>query len=41
MLAGVERLRMLQNPALTIDYKLRTYHFVPKDGGATSYREHL
>lgn len=41
MLAGVEMIRMLKNPAFTIDYKLRTYHYVPKDGGATSYREHL
>ncbi len=41
MLAGVEMIRLLKNPAFTIDYKLRTYHYVPKDGGATSYREHL
>ena len=41
MLAGVEMIRLLKNPAFTIDNKLRTYHYVPKDGGATSYREHL
>ena len=41
MLAGVEMIRLLTNPAFTVDYKLRTYHYVPKDGGATSYREHL
>ena len=41
MLAGVEMIRLLQNKAFLIDYKLRTYHYVPKDGGATSYREHL
>ena len=40
MLAGVEMLRMLKNPAFTIDYKLRTYHYLPKDGGKTDYREH-
>ncbi|MEI8088069.1 MAG: glycoside hydrolase family 88 protein [Opitutaceae bacterium] len=40
MLAGVEMIRMLKNPAFTIDYKLRTYHYVPKGGGTTSYREH-
>jgi len=40
ILAGVEMLRMLKNPAFLIDYKLRTYHYVPKDGGNTSYREH-
>jgi hypothetical protein len=31
---------MLKNPAFTIDYKLRTYHYLPKDGGKTDYREH-
>ena len=40
MLAGVERIKMRKNPAFTIDYKLRTYHYVPKDGGPTSYRKH-
>lgn len=40
ILAGVEIIRLLKNPAFTIDNKLRTYHFVPK-GGETSYREHL
>jgi rhamnogalacturonyl hydrolase YesR len=40
MLAGVEMIRLLKNPAFIIDYKLRTYHYVPKDS-ATSYREHL
>jgi rhamnogalacturonyl hydrolase YesR len=40
ILAGVEMLKMMKNPAFLIDYKLRTYHYVPKDGGATSYREH-
>jgi rhamnogalacturonyl hydrolase YesR len=40
LLAGTEIIRMLQNPAFTIEYKLRTYHFVPK-GGQTSYREHM
>jgi unsaturated rhamnogalacturonyl hydrolase len=41
ILAGVEMIRMLKNPAFTIETKLRTYHYVPKDGGATNYREHL
>ena len=41
LLAGVEMIKLLKNPAFTIDYKLRTYHYVPKDGSATSYREHL
>lgn len=39
ILAGVEMIRMIKNPAFTIEYKLRTYHYVPKDG-KTSYREH-
>lgn len=41
ILAGVEMIRLLKNPAIDIQFKLRTYHYVPKDGGATSYREHL
>ena len=41
MLAGVEMIRLLTNPAFDVDYKLRTYHYVPKGGGKTDYREHL
>jgi rhamnogalacturonyl hydrolase YesR len=40
LLAGAEMIRLLENPAFEIQYKLRTYHFVPKDGRPTSYREH-
>jgi unsaturated rhamnogalacturonyl hydrolase len=40
LLAGAEMLRLLKNPALDIQYRVRTYHYVPKDGGATNYREH-
>ena len=40
LLAGVEIIRLLKNPAFTIDNKLRTYHYVPKDS-PTSYREHM
>lgn len=40
LLAGSEVLQMLENPKFEIQVKLRTYHFVPKDGRATSYREH-
>lgn len=39
LLAGVEIIRMLKNPAFTIEPKLATFHYVPK-GAATSYREH-
>jgi len=40
LLAGAEMIRLLKNPAIDIQVKLRTYHYVPKDGGKTSYREH-
>ena len=40
LLAGTEIIRLLKNPAFTIDNKLRTYHYVPKDS-PTSYREHM
>lgn len=39
LLAGVEMIRLLKNPNVTIEAKLRTYHYVPK-GDETSYREH-
>lgn len=40
LLAGAEMIKLLQNPEIDIQVKLRTYHYVPKSGGATSYREH-
>jgi rhamnogalacturonyl hydrolase YesR len=40
LLAGAEMIRLLDNPAFEIQYRVRTYHYVPKDGGRTSYREH-
>jgi rhamnogalacturonyl hydrolase YesR len=40
LLAGAEIIRMVQNPAFAIEHRVRTYHFVPKDGGQTNYREH-
>ena len=30
LLAGAEMVRLLQNPAIDVQYKLRTYHYVPK-----------
>jgi unsaturated rhamnogalacturonyl hydrolase len=30
LLAGAEMIRLLRNPAIDIQYKLRTYHYVPK-----------
>jgi unsaturated rhamnogalacturonyl hydrolase len=40
LLAGAEMIQLLQNPKIEIQIKLRTYHYVPKDGKATNYREH-
>ena len=40
LLAGAEMIRLLGNPAFEIEYRVRTYHYVPTDGGQTSYREH-
>jgi len=40
LLAGAEMIRLLENPNVDIQYALRTYHYVPRDGRATSYREH-
>jgi unsaturated rhamnogalacturonyl hydrolase len=40
LLAGAEIIRLVKNPAFAIEHRVRTYHFVPKDGGQTSYREH-
>jgi rhamnogalacturonyl hydrolase YesR len=39
LLAGAEMIRLLTNPNITVQYKLRTYHYLPK-GAQTSYREH-
>jgi len=41
LLAGAEMIQLLQNPAFDIQVKLRTYHYVPKGGGKTDYKEHL
>ena len=40
LLAGAEMIRLLKNPAVDVQYRVRTYHYVPKDGGQTNYREH-
>lgn len=40
LLAGAEMIQLLKNPAIDIQIKLRTYHYVPKSGGKTDYREH-
>ena len=28
--AGAEMIKLLENPAIDIQYKVRTYHYVPK-----------
>ncbi|WP_229415950.1 glycoside hydrolase family 88/105 protein [Pseudoduganella armeniaca] len=40
LLAGAEMLRLLKNPNVNIEYKVRTYHYQPKGAGQTDYREH-
>ena len=40
LLAGAEIIKLMKNPKIDIQYRLRTYHFVPKDGPQTDYREH-
>ena len=40
LLAGAEMIKLLNNPAFDIEYKVRTYHYVPKGAGQTDYREH-
>lgn len=40
LLAGAEMISLLNNPAITIEYKVRTYHYIPASGGKTDYREH-
>lgn len=34
LLAGAEMLKMLKNPAIDIQYKLRTYHYMPRENGS-------
>ncbi len=37
LLAGAEMIKLLTNPKIDVQVKLRTYHYVPKDAGATNY----
>ncbi|MES2148284.1 MAG: glycoside hydrolase family 88 protein [Pseudomonadota bacterium] len=39
LLAGAEMIKLIGNPAIDIQYKLRTYHYLPKSGGQSDYRE--
>ena len=38
LLAGAEMIALLRNPAVDIQVKLRTYHYVPKSGGGPGDR---
>ena len=40
LLAGAEMIKLLNNPKVAVEYKVRTYHYLPKGGTATDYREH-
>ncbi len=40
LLAGAEMITLLKNPAISIEYKVRTYHYIPSIGGKTDYSEH-
>jgi unsaturated rhamnogalacturonyl hydrolase len=40
LLAGAEMLKLIKNPAFEVQYKVRTYHYMPK-GDKTDYREHM
>lgn len=39
LLAGAEMIRLLKNPKVAIEYKVRTYHYM-EQGSKTDYREH-
>ncbi|TFW31040.1 hypothetical protein E4O92_15070 [Massilia horti] len=39
LLAGAEMIRLIKNPDISVEYKVRTYHYMPK-GVQTNYREH-
>jgi rhamnogalacturonyl hydrolase YesR len=40
LLAGAEIIKLINNPAFKVEFKVRTYHYQPKDGAPTDYREH-
>jgi len=39
LLAGAEMIRLITNPKIAVDYKVRTYHYMDK-GTQPNYREH-
>jgi unsaturated rhamnogalacturonyl hydrolase len=40
MLAAAEMIKLITNPNIEIQHKVRTYHYMPKGSGKTDYREH-
>lgn len=40
LLAGAEMIKLLKNPTISIEHKVRTYHYMPANSGKTDYREH-
>ncbi|UGQ47299.1 glycoside hydrolase family 88/105 protein [Massilia endophytica] len=40
LMAGAEIIRLINNRNIGIEYRVRTYHYMPRDGGKTDYREH-
>ncbi|WP_332877910.1 glycoside hydrolase family 88/105 protein [Massilia sp. S19_KUP03_FR1] len=36
LLAGAEMIRLISNPAIVVEYRLRTYHYRPKDAAPAS-----
>jgi unsaturated rhamnogalacturonyl hydrolase len=40
MLAAAEMIKLVTNPNIEIQHKVRTYHYVPKGAAQTDYREH-
>jgi rhamnogalacturonyl hydrolase YesR len=40
LLAAAEMIKLLNNPAFDIQYKVRTYHYMPKSNSKTDYGKH-
>jgi len=40
LLAGAEMIKLVTNPAIDVQYRVRTYHYVPRNGARTDYSEH-
>jgi rhamnogalacturonyl hydrolase YesR len=40
LLAGAEMIKLLKNPNVAVEHRVRTYHYMPKTSGQTDYREH-